>query len=409
VSFGIVFSIKTRGLNLLLRSITSQIVSEVYIPALQKLWPTGLEELHGIADGSELTLEDIVMLNARYDLARCLWRLAREDKQSREGNSFDFNGNINVTHDSSNGPDANECTSAFFAPESTESGDALAVQNWDMSNHLYDKDLIVYLEVHPDPSENRPSMFILTEAGQLIRTGMNSAGLAVTANSLLSTADYVPISHTDREGVYHKVAPKPVLPISLARRVFLEYSIYSEGLVAINSFPRHVSGNLHVSTADGFGMGLEVSPDRIYKFYGTVDDNYVLHTNHFVTPGFVGRDDVLDRYPGGSSWFRMQRAERGVRKYRNGMLTVNLIRHAFSDHLSYPESVCSHPNYQQKNTPDNALTGYASKLSMTVAFVVYNVTQRKVTVCKGPPCQGVLQEFHLDVKGQNILTKDSGK
>ncbi|PNP74363.1 hypothetical protein FNYG_12412 [Fusarium nygamai] len=93
-------------------------------------------------------------------------------------------------------------------------------------------------------------------------------------NSLLCSEDYVPISHVDQEGVYHEIKnPKPVLPLSVARRVFLEYSNYAEGLIAINAFPRHVSGNLHVSTAEGFAMALEVSPTRVYKFYGNIDDN----------------------------------------------------------------------------------------------------------------------------------------
>ena len=84
---------------------------------------------------------------------------------------------------------ANECTSVYFHPEATINGHAIAAQNWDMSDHLYNHDLCIYLEIHPDSSEDRPSMFCLTEAGQLIRTGMSSAGLAVTANSLLSSED----------------------------------------------------------------------------------------------------------------------------------------------------------------------------------------------------------------------------
>lgn len=364
---------------------SSHIIQSIYIPALQRYYPTGLEELQGIADGSGVPIEDIVMLNARYDLARCMYALENGGKESKEA------ATAAAIED-----DANECTSAFFSTETTVSGDAIAAQNWDMSAHLYNEDLIIYLEVHPDPSEDRPSMFCLTEAGQLIRTGMNSAGLSVTANSLLSTADYVPVSHTDAQGVYRDVTPKLVLPLTLARRLFLEYTNYAEGLVAINSMPRHVSGSLHVSTADGFGMALEVTPDRIYKFYGKIDDGYVLHTNHFLHRGFQGRDDCKDRYPGGSSWFRCQQLEKGVRKFRDGKLTPELIQTAFSNHLSYPESLCCHPNLKQKNTPGNVLTGYTSKLNMTVAFVMYNLTQRQITVFKGPPCQGVAQVFKLD-------------
>lgn len=323
------------------------------------------------------------MLNGRYDLARCMFALQNGGKPPHNSSSTETSDD-----------DANECTSGFFSKESTLNGESLACQNWDMSTHVYQQDLIIYLEVHPHPSEDKPSMFCLTEVGQLIRTGMNSAGMAVTANSLLSTTDYVPVSHTDSNGVYHEVVPKPVLPITLARRLFLEYTNYAEGLVAINSMPRHVSGNLHVST-DGFGMSLEVTPKRIYKVYGNIDDHYVLHTNHFLHQGFQSHDDSRDRYPGGSSWFRLQQLENGIRKYKDGKLTTELIRSAFSDHLSYPESLCTHPNLKQKNTPGNVLTGYTSKMNMTVAFVMYNLTQKTVTVCRGPPCQGVFETFDL--------------
>ncbi|KAL6809671.1 major facilitator superfamily domain-containing protein [Trichoderma sp. SZMC 28015] len=360
-------------------SISSKIIQTVYLPAFKKFYPTGLEEIKGIADGAGVTVEEVIMLNARYDLGRCMYRLQNggETPQDTDG------------HD--------ECTSGFFPPKAVESGRALAVHNWDMSSHLYNQDLIIYLEVHPDPSEDRPSMFILTEAGQLIRSGMNSAGLSVTANSLLSSQDYVPVSHIDRDGVYHKVTdPTPVLPLSVARRIFLEYSNYAEGLVAINAFPRHVSGNLHVSTADGFAMAMEVAPDRIYKFYGNIDDQYLIHSNHFLSPEFLSRDNIFDRYPGGSSWFRCLQAEKGVRAdCATGQLTPEKIKAAFSDHLAYPESLCNHPNPKQKNTPSAVLTGYTSKQNMTVAFVIYNLSELTITVCKGPPCKGMLQSFKL--------------
>ncbi|KAK5993052.1 Isopenicillin-N N-acyltransferase-like protein [Cladobotryum mycophilum] len=367
-------------------SISERIVKSVYIPSLEKLYPTGLEEMRGIADGAGVSLEEIVMLNARYDLGRCMYRLQNEGETPQNLTAVDKDES------------AEECTSAFFSPEATESGQTLAVHNWDMSHHLYNQDLVVYLEIHPHPSEDRPSMFILTEAGQLIRSGMNSAGLSVTANSLLSSNDYVPVSYIDQEGVHQEVDSKPALPLSLARRVFLEFTNYAEALVAVHAFPRHVSGNLHVATADGFAMALECAPDRTYKFYGRIDDNYVIHSNHFMSPEFLGRGDVFDRSPGGSTWYRFWQAEKGVRPHCNGKLTSDIIQRAFSDHLAYPESLCNHPNLQQRSMPSAALTGYTSKLNMTVAFVIYNLSERTVTVCKGPPCQGVLQYFKLEDK-----------
>jgi isopenicillin-N N-acyltransferase-like protein len=386
---------------------TLGIIQQSYIPAIEHYYPAGLEELRGIADGASVSLEEIVMLNARYDLGRLSYKLQKEDSTmhasitSKANGHENSNGQINGTGHSSGYHEVEddhveECTSAFFFPETTASGDSLACQNWDMDSHLYHDDLAIYLEVHPDASENRPSMFLLTEVGQLIRTGMNSAGLAVTANSILCTDDFVPVSYTDGEGVYHEMSPKLVLPITLARRLFLEYDNFSDGLVAINSMPCHVSGNLHVSTAEGFGMGLEKTPTRVYRVYAKPNEAYVFHSNHILAEGYTGRDDSKDRYPGGSSWFRLLRLERGIKKAaQNGALTNDIIHSAFSDHLGYPESLCCHDIGKTRSGSSHVLSGYTSINHSTVANVIYNLAERTITVCKGPPCKGVFEEFQL--------------
>ncbi|KAF4635764.1 hypothetical protein G7Y89_g2318 [Cudoniella acicularis] len=337
--------------------LTLKVIQESYIPAIELHYPTGLEELRGIADGAHATLEEIVMLNARYDLGRLAWRLPKQNLAkvalAMNDNSHANDNNLSNGHQKTGNDHVEECTSAFFFPETTASGDSLACQNWDMDSHLYHDDLAVYLELHPDSSENRPSMFLLTEVGQLIRTGMNSAGLAVTANSILCTDDFVPVSHTDVDGVYHEMESKIVLPITLARRLFLEYDNFSDALVAVNSMPCHVSGNLHVSTAEGFGMGLEKTPTRVYRVYAKPEDGYVFHSNHILAKGFTGRDDCRDRYSGGSSWFRCQRLERAIRKdARNGALTNEKIHAAFSDHLG-SRSFSSGPDSRVSSTSDD--------------------------------------------------------
>ena len=361
-----------------------RIISEVYIPALKQYYPSGLEEMRGIADGAGVALDDVVLLNARYDLARI--------------DAPDENKHTNGTNGTSLDDVANECTSAFFLQGTTASGDVINTQNWDMSARLWLTDTIIYLEVHPDPSENKPSLFLVTEAGQLGRSGMNSYGTAVTANSLMSTDDYVPLPLGGSAGGRGGGSkPKPVLPLSMLRRMILESSHFSEALTAAYNFPRHVSNNLTIVTADGFGMSLEVTPDRIYKVYGNIDDGYLVHTNHFAHNGFESRPDVRDRYPGGSSWFRRQRFEQGVRPHaRSSGLTTEKIVDAFKDHLGFPEALCCHPESAPVDAVIGHLPGYPFRSSSaTVACVVYNVTQRSVTVCKGPPCQGIFQTFQL--------------
>jgi isopenicillin-N N-acyltransferase-like protein len=257
-----------------------------------------------------------------------------------------------------------------------------------MSARLWLTDTVIYLEVHPHPSEHKPSMFLVTEAGQLGRSGMNSSGIGVTANSLMSTDDYTP---NPQDAKY-----APVLPISLLRRMILECDHFSEALTTAQNFPRHVTNNLTIATADGFGMCLELTPDRVYKVYGNIDDNYLIHTNHFIHNGFESRQDIRDRYPGGSSWFRRQRFEQAIRLFKDHKLSSEKIISAFSDHLSYPESLCCHAEDDPVDAIIGNLPGYPFRSSSaTIACVMYNLTQKSVTLCKGPPCQGLFQTFEL--------------
>ncbi|KAI8663132.1 hypothetical protein LRP88_07334 [Fusarium phalaenopsidis] len=152
-------------------------------------------------------------------------------------------------------------------------------------------------------------MFLVTEAGQLGRSGMNSFGMSVTANSLMSTDDYSPEGNIE----------KPVMPISLLRRMVLESAHLSEALTAVQQIPRHVNNNLTIASSQGFGMCLEITPNQVYRLHYNLDEQYLVHANHFVNNAALSRDSVYDRYPGGSSWFRRQRFEQCIRPFAHGL------------------------------------------------------------------------------------------
>jgi isopenicillin-N N-acyltransferase-like protein len=92
----------------------SNIIRNVYIPAIKACYPSGLDEMQGIADGAEVSLESVVLLNARYDLARL------GDDTENQRSLIQTNGSTPTSDDS-----ANECTSAVFLKDSTASGDII--------------------------------------------------------------------------------------------------------------------------------------------------------------------------------------------------------------------------------------------------------------------------------------------
>ena len=116
------------------------------IPVIGEYDADILEEMEGIAKGSELSLEEIVALNARYEL---VFSQSLALQTTRGG-----------------------CTSIATLPRSTQSGHTLLVQNCDYKPRF--QELSVILEVE---QTGKPNIVIHAEAGTVAHRGMNSAWL----------------------------------------------------------------------------------------------------------------------------------------------------------------------------------------------------------------------------------------
>jgi isopenicillin-N N-acyltransferase-like protein len=135
-----------------------QFVRDNYLKALEKYYPSGLMEIKGIAVGANVSVEDIVVLNARYELLRWKTHLNLENREEQE---------------------SGECTGGLCLSKATKSGNVLMGQNWDINQRILNDDIAVLLEVRPDPSEKIVPFFMLSEAGQLGRGGINANGLGI--------------------------------------------------------------------------------------------------------------------------------------------------------------------------------------------------------------------------------------
>ncbi|KAJ5943086.1 Peptidase C45 acyl-coenzyme A:6-aminopenicillanic acid acyl-transferase [Penicillium verrucosum] len=372
-------------------SSVSRVIQNCYIPGLQRYWPSGWEEMRGVAAGAGVTVEDIVMLNARYDLSHVKFEPVPETpavEEHKAAEAAEPTEKNPPTEEKAVGDEqqveiAEECTSAIILAPATRSREVFTAQNWDMSHRLVTEDAIIYLEIHPDPSENIPSMFLVTEAGQLGRSGCNSAGLGLTANSLQSNMDLVPDLSI------------PIPPSGALRRLFLEQSNYSAGLKRIAQTPRHVAFNIMVSSADDIGICLEVTPQTIFRsvISSGSEKPYLVHSNNFQTGPFLSQTQIADTYLGGSSWYRGDRLEAGLRKQaqKENLIEEDIVS-AFKDHAGYPHSLCEH--VEAKSSKEENSGPYSGPTS-TVCCVVYNLSKRTVQVCKGCPCEGTFQDFKL--------------
>lgn len=121
-----------------------------------------LEEMEGLAAGAELSLEEILAVNARYELMFA-----------------------HAVPDHGAGPTpAAECTSLAACPPATTNGHTLIAQNWDNRREL--KNRCILLEIQ---QSDRPNIVVHTEAGLIAHKGMNSAGIGICVNALLQQSD----------------------------------------------------------------------------------------------------------------------------------------------------------------------------------------------------------------------------
>ena len=318
-------------------------VARQYLPAMSSFDADYVEEMRGIAAGANLTLEDIAFLNARTEIVKL-------------GQNEHLRGQLGIELGS------DECTSALALPEATASGTVVHGQNWDWK--LECAESTVVLKIRRDDG---PDVLTFTEAGGLARSGMNSAGIAVTSNYLDSDRDYRFVG----------------VPLLLARRKMLE----AENLALVNrvvfSTQRSGSNNLMISHVGGIAYDLECAPDEV--FWIAPEDGILTHANHWESPiamvkvkdtGIQNTPDTLTR------GLRIkQLLSRG-----HGKLTRDALKEAFLDDYQYPYSIC--------RPPRESLT---MKASATVASIVMEPALGIMEVSVLPALHPQYTAYHLEM------------
>ncbi|CAL8096172.1 unnamed protein product [Orchesella dallaii] len=373
-------------------------VQENYLASLQLHYPNGLEEMKGIAHGANVSLEDILILNARYDLTR--WKRNELLKNGTSNKTKATFANEmpecgqhylkNVTESStvhegltateSNAEPGDECTGAVALSSATKYAHVLLGQNWDTNEIILKNDTAILLEVHPDPCEKIKPFVMLTEAGQLGRSGMNADGLGIVAMSLWSTDDKF----------HREEGSQGWVPATLLRRMFLEAPNFSIGLRRLLRAPRHVSVNMLIATKDDEALNIELTPDHYFVMQVPLDKEFYAHSNHFKSAQFLAAQNfVREGSRGSSSLFRDRRVERHL---MNEWPRINesTFHKAFRDHVGYPNSVCEHSVSKE----DSWRSAFPTET--TVASIIFNLNQRTLQLCKGPPCMGSYKEYRFE-------------
>ena len=298
-----------------------------------------LEELQGIAEGAAVGELDVLAINLRTEI---IWAASARDA-ARPALPL-------------------ECT-AFAALPGRTGGRTLIGQTWDWLVHA--AETTVVLEARQDDG---PDYVTVVEAGLLAKAGMNSAGVALATNALVSAAD----------------RGAPGVPYHVLLRSILDAETVSDGLGALSRGARASSANYLLADADGVALDVEAAPgDHAELFLGYPEDDLVLHANHFQNPGFGGRDVSLVAMP--DSPFRMARL-RGLTAAHAGPLDLPFWTEALADHAMFPLGVCCHPDPRATVAPER----YA-----TILALVMDPAEKTLWLAPGNPCSTPFERLDL--------------
>jgi isopenicillin-N N-acyltransferase like protein len=309
--------------------------------------PEYAEEMAGVAAGAELSLTEIAMLNARYELTYCVFGAEAQSVNSAA-----------VTEQEG-------CTAFGLLPEMTANGNTLIGQNWDWLQKLRGHVFVMRVKRSAEPGTGKPDFVGFTEAGIVgCKMGVNAAGIGLCVNGLV----------TNRDGIngFRK-------PFHVRCREILDAWTFDKALLPVVQTDRCCSTNFLIGHADGEIIDIEATPD--YCSYIYPQDGLVTHANHLVRETrIVSQFERIAPH----SLFRANRLERLLRR-NGGEIGIDSIQTLLSDHFSAPASICRHPD----------MTLPEPKRVISVAAAAIDLNARTLYVTDGPPCQSLFQAVPL--------------
>jgi len=304
-------------------------------------------EIRGIAEGAAVDVEDVLSINVRTEIMfAAKSRLAGSRENGR-----------------ATGSRHGECSAFAVLPEASSGGHTLLGQNWDWLLHAHDTLIVLEAE-----QEEAPNFVSIVEAGLLAKTGLNSSGLGVATNALVTDDD----------------RGEPGVPYHVLLRAFMDCENLSDAVAVAQRSVRSSSANYLVAHGDGVAVDIEAAPgDFAQLFIEGPEDGVMIHTNHFRSGSFRGRDVSSWVMP--DSPIRLECLRIAIKRERPDGLTLEELREVLRDHANYPSSICSHTDSRMA----------VHDRSATVASVLMDLDDRRLWLAGGQPCDAPYRELHL--------------
>jgi isopenicillin-N N-acyltransferase like protein len=311
--------------------------ADAWLGAITALAPSYAEEMRGIAQGAGQEGAAVALVNARYEIAFCLFgRLAMDQALVA----------------------ADGCTTFALTGEVTADGHSWLGQNWDWLEGVQGRTFVLRAR-----RKNKPSFVCLTEAGIAGgKMGVNECGIGLVENGLASS----------RDGAHPYCKP-----FHVRCREVLDTESVEDAVAVICEGHRTCSANFVVGQSGGSPVDVETSPDHTSELHPR--DGVITHSNHFLTPGHG--ESLLERISP-STLYRAERMRKHLADAR-APITFAHMRSAATDHHGMPNGICRHPDPAQPG----------AKRTTTVGAVLIDLDARVMHVANGPPCRNEYVPF----------------
>jgi isopenicillin-N N-acyltransferase-like protein len=262
--------------------------AQLYLAHSRAVYPQYVEELEGIAEGSELPFEEVFLAGEEL-WEEAAWR--RETLHPAQG-----------------------CTDFAARGRATLDGSTLLAHTNDLAPEI--EEHLVILRVQ---AGDEPEFLGVSVGGSGFSAGFNAAGIGLTGN------------HVACNDI------RPGVPRLLIVRAILAARRLGEAMDACLLPQRASNYNNVIADSNGEVYSVEGSATDFEAIY--IEEDILAHANHYVTPPM--RRFEADRHSIGGSIIRYNRAMRLLRE-NYGQLSPERFQELLADHANYPASICKH-------------------------------------------------------------------
>ncbi len=310
-------------------------ITAACIPYHVRYYPDAMEELRGIAYASNLSIEEILILNGFTDMLDVVKSL---DK------SIDISGNVALDN----------CTAFIVSAEATANHTPYIGQTWDMNQEA--TPYICMLHAQPD---NSPRYTTMTVTGCVAMIGMNEAGLSIGITNLCANDGKIGVTWT-----------------FLVRKVLAQDNL-ADAIDCIVNAPLAGGHNYYLADATGQCVNIEAMATQHHLEW--VKNGSYVHTNHCLISHTRAVESLPDTYFETSTHARYERANKLL---GDDDITLDDLMALTRDHGA-EIGICVHTGAAN---PHNVESG---------AAVIMSPASGELWAIWGNPCQGTYERFMI--------------